>query len=74
MKQMLLALSPTPKQSFENFVVGHNIEVIHTLKQIISHKLPIQFIINCLFNSYIFGVTKVQVNHIWLKLHLIMDL
>ncbi|MEY3955327.1 MAG: hypothetical protein RL229_727 [Pseudomonadota bacterium] len=44
MKQMLLALSPTPKQSFENFVVGHNIEVIHTLKQIISHKLPIQFI------------------------------
>jgi DnaA family protein len=25
-------------------VVGHNIEVIHTLKQIISHKLPIQFI------------------------------
>ncbi len=44
MKQMLLALSPTPKQSFENFVVGQNIEVIHTLKQIISHKLPIQFI------------------------------
>jgi DnaA family protein len=44
MKQMLLALSPTPKQSFENFVVGHNIEVIHTLKQIISHNLPIQFI------------------------------
>lgn len=44
MKQMLLALSPTPKQSFENFVVGHNIEVIYTLKQIISHKLPIQFI------------------------------
>ncbi len=44
MKQMLLALSPTPKQSFGNFVVGHNIEVIHTLKQIISHKLPIQFI------------------------------
>ena len=44
MKQMLLALSPTPKQSFENFVVGQNIEVIYTLKQIISHKLPIQFI------------------------------
>ena len=44
MKQMLLALSPTPKQSFENFVVGHNIEVTHTLKQIISHNLPIQFI------------------------------
>ena len=44
MKQMLLALSPTPKQSFENFVVGQNIEVVHTLKQIISNKLPIQFI------------------------------
>ena len=44
MKQMLLALSPTPKQSFENFVVGQNIEAVHTLKQIISHQLPIQFI------------------------------
>lgn len=44
MKQMLLALSPIPKQSFENFVVGQNIEVVHTLKQIISNQLPIQFI------------------------------
>ncbi|MGI9130339.1 MAG: HdaA/DnaA family protein [Candidatus Methylopumilus sp.] len=44
MKQMLLALSPAPKQSFENFVVGQNIEAVHTLKQIISNELPIQFI------------------------------
>ncbi len=44
MKQMLLALSPPPKQSFENFVVGQNIEVVHTLKEVISNKLPIQFI------------------------------
>ena len=44
MKQMLLDLSPTPRQSFDNFVVGQNIEVVHTLKQIISNNLPIQFI------------------------------
>ena len=44
MKQMLLDLSPTPKQSFDNFVVGQNIEVVHTLKEIISDKLPIQFV------------------------------
>lgn len=44
MKQTLLALSPSPKQSFENFVVGQNIEVVHTLRQIISNHLPIQFI------------------------------
>ena len=44
MKQMLLDLSPTPRQSFDNFVVGQNIEVVHTLKEIISDKLPIQFV------------------------------
>jgi len=44
MKQMLLDLSPTPRQSFDNFVVGQNIEVVHTLKQVISNNLPIQFI------------------------------
>ena len=44
MKQMLLDLSPTPRQSFDNFVVGQNIEVVHTLKQIISNNLPIQSI------------------------------
>jgi DnaA family protein len=44
MKQMLLALSPSPRQSFENFIVGQNIEVVNTLKQIISHQLPIQFL------------------------------
>ena len=28
----------------DNFVVGQNIEVVHTLKEIISDKLPIQFV------------------------------
>lgn len=44
MKQMLLALSPTPKQSFENFVTGQNIEVVHTLEQMIRIELSIHFI------------------------------
>ena len=41
---MLLALSPTPKQSFENFVTGQNIEVVHTLEQMIRIELSIHFI------------------------------
>jgi hypothetical protein len=56
MKQMLLALSPTPRRSFDNFVVGQNIEVVFIpLKEIISNKLPIQFV-------QFFGAMKARAN------------
>ncbi|HEY0907335.1 MAG TPA: DnaA/Hda family protein [Methylophilus sp.] len=44
MKQLLLNIQPPAEPGFDNFIVGHNQEALHSLHQVISGAAPTRFI------------------------------